>query len=116
MARTSNRRFAIRRPRWLTLTPLEDRSVPAAITVTGTGDAVAVDGTVTLREAILSVNAGKNVNADVVADKSQYGYGTNDQIRFDPALFAAGSVTVTLGSELKVARSVTITGAEALIG
>src|SRR6266568_8102055 len=39
----------------------------ATITVTGTGDAIAVDGAVTLREAITSINNGANVNADVVA-------------------------------------------------
>lgn len=39
----------------------------ATITVTGTGDTVAVDGAVTLREAITSINNGSNVNADVVA-------------------------------------------------
>ena len=33
---------------------LEDRSTPAIITVTGTGDTIAVDGVVTLREAITS--------------------------------------------------------------
>jgi len=47
-------------------------AVPAAtqaatITVTGSGDAIAVDGLVTLREAITSANNNANVNADVVA-------------------------------------------------
>src|SRR5438094_4846113 len=39
----------------------------ATITVTGVGDTTAVDGSVTLREAITSINNGANVNADVVA-------------------------------------------------
>jgi hypothetical protein len=52
---------------------------PATITVTGTGDTVAVDGVVTLREAITSINNGANVNADVVAVGA---YGANDRIAF----------------------------------
>jgi RTX calcium-binding nonapeptide repeat (4 copies) len=58
------------RPRsWprLTLERLEDRTTPAVITVTGAGDAIAVDGLVTLREAITSANNNAPVNADVVA-------------------------------------------------
>jgi FG-GAP-like repeat len=39
-----------------TLEALEDRSVPAVITVTGTGDTIAVDGVVTLREALQAAN------------------------------------------------------------
>lgn len=38
----------------------------ATITVTSTGDTEQVDGFVTLREAIYSVNANANINADVV--------------------------------------------------
>jgi uncharacterized repeat protein (TIGR01451 family) len=52
----------------------------ATITVTGTGDTVAVDGSVTLREAITSINNGANVNADVVPVGA---YGTNDTIAFN---------------------------------
>jgi hypothetical protein len=52
----------------------------ATITVTGTGDTIAVDGVVTLREAITSINNGANVNADVVPVGA---YGTNDQIVFN---------------------------------
>lgn len=37
----------------LMLEQLEDRCVPATVVVTGNGDNVAVDGLVTLREAIL---------------------------------------------------------------
>src|SRR5689334_12086118 len=45
---------------------LEARRLLAAIVVTGTGDDIAVDGVVTLREAITSANNNANVNADVV--------------------------------------------------
>ncbi len=61
---------------------LEDRSVPAVIAVTGDGDTIAADGLVTLREAITSVNAGANVNVDVVASGL---YGVNETILFNIA-------------------------------
>jgi parallel beta-helix repeat protein len=64
--------------RRLELEALENRTVPASITVTGTGDTVAVDNVVTLREAIASINAGANVS-DVVASGT---YGVNDNIFF----------------------------------
>src|SRR3954468_3490691 len=44
---------------------LERRYALATIAVTGPGDAVAVDGVVTLREAIISANNNANVNVDV---------------------------------------------------
>jgi len=47
---------------------LGSQTAPAAIiTVTGTGDTIAVDGVVTLREAITSANNNVSVNADVSA-------------------------------------------------
>ena len=52
----------------------------ATIVVTSVSDTVAVDGSVTLREAITSINNGANVNADVVAAGA---YGTNDTIQFN---------------------------------
>lgn len=55
------------------------RVAGATITVTGTGDTIAVDGVVTLREAMASINSGANVNADVVPVGA---YGTNDTINF----------------------------------
>jgi hypothetical protein len=58
---------------------LEDRLVPATITVTSTADNETHDGSVTLREAIASINAGANVNADVIALGA---YGSNDNISF----------------------------------
>ena len=62
----------------------------ATITVTGNGDTSTVDGLVTLREAIDSVNGGANVNADVVAAGS---YGTSDTIHFNIA--GAGVHTIS---------------------
>ena len=78
-------RFAIRLLRILAISfvaaLLTDSPASAAtVTVTGTGDTIAVDGAVTLREAITSIDNGANVNADVVAVGA---YGTNDQIVFN---------------------------------
>ena len=55
------------------------RATAATITVTDAGDANAVDGKVTLREAITSIENGANLNADVVATGT---YGTGDTIHF----------------------------------
>ena len=66
----------------------------ATITVTGTGDTIAVDGLVTLREAITSANNNANVNADVVAVGA---YGT-DTINF--AIAGAGVHTISPTSAL----------------
>src|SRR5262249_3943635 len=72
---------------------LEDRLAPATITVTSTADDSAVDGTVSLREAIQSIDAGANINADVVAVGV---YGVNDAIYF--FISAAGTVqTINVG-------------------
>ena len=66
----------------------------ATVTVTGTGDTIAVDGLVTLREAITSANNNANVNADVVAVGA---YGT-DTINF--AIAGAGVHTISPTSAL----------------
>ena len=65
---------------------------PATITVTDTGDNIAVDGSVTLREAIASVNGAANVNADVVAAGT---YGSGDTIAFN--IPGAGPHTILVG-------------------
>src|SRR5437870_6703196 len=78
------------------LEQLEDRLAPAVITVTGTGDTIAVDGLATLREAITSINNQADVNADVTLNRvglyaSQTG-GTPDVINFNIA--GAGVKTI----------------------
>ena len=77
-----------------TLQRLEDRLAPAVITVTGTGDNIAVDGQVTLREAMTSANNNSNVNADVVANGA---YGT-DTIQFH--ILGSGVQTISPGHRL----------------
>jgi len=81
-----SRKRRARRSTRLDVQSLEDRIVPAFLIVTGTGDAIAVDGVVTLREAITSANNDTNVNADVVAEGD---YGT-DTIRFNIPATDAG--------------------------
>ncbi|MGH9369311.1 MAG: hypothetical protein ACRD3M_16760, partial [Thermoanaerobaculia bacterium] len=78
----------------------------ATITVTGTGDAVAADGTVTLREAMTSINNGASVNADVVPAGA---YGSNDGIVFD--IPGTGIQTIAPGSALPaITKPVTVDG------
>jgi len=78
----------------------------ATITVTGTGDTIAVDGMVTLREAITSINNGANVNADVVAVGT---YGVSDQIVFN--IPGTGIQTIAPASNLpNITKPVTIDG------
>ena len=87
----------------LRLECLEGRCVPATINVTSLADSVAVDGVVTLREAIRSINTGANVNSDVVAVGA---YGSNDTITFRGL-----SGTITLASDLdSISRSVALNG------
>lgn len=59
---------------------LERRALLATVLVTDAGDAVGLDGVVTLREAISSISNGAAVNADVVPTGG--GFGTNDRIEF----------------------------------
>jgi hypothetical protein len=59
----------------------------ASVTVTGTGDTIALDGVVTLREAITSINNQADVNADVTVNRSglyaSQPTGTPDVINFN---------------------------------
>ncbi len=75
---------------------LEDRTVPATITVTNNLDTVAVDGTVSLREALNSINGAANINADVVAVGA---YGSTDTVLFSgvtsPILLPAGQLAIS---------------------
>lgn len=79
----------------------------ATITVTGTGDTPAVDGLVTLREAIISANSNASINSDVSA-QSPGAYGT-DTINFNIA--GAGVKTINVTTALPVITGVlTING------
>ena len=83
------------------------QAATATITVTGTGDTIAVDGVVTLREAITSANNNASVNADV-ANQMPGVYG-NDIINFNIA--GAGVQTISVTSALPaITGQVTING------
>src|SRR5262249_55061249 len=99
-----------RRPR-LCLEALEDRLTPAvALLVTDPSDAVAADGVVTLREALLAANTNTTVG-----DAFHDGSGGVDAITFDHSVFARPqTITLTLG-ELSVTDSVDITGPKAAL-
>lgn len=77
----------------------------ATVTVTGNGNTIAVDGAVTLAEAVASINAGSNINADVIAAGS---YGIGDTIGF--AIPGAGVHTIALDSALITNKPVKIDG------
>jgi hypothetical protein len=95
------------RPR-LGLETLEAREVPAVITVTTTADNTAVDGKVSLREAITSMDNGASLNADVAANVSGT-YGPQDEIHFNIA--GSGVHTIKPGSALPaISDGVTIDG------
>jgi predicted outer membrane repeat protein len=84
---------------------LEDRCVPATITVTALADTETVDNQVTLREAIDSILQGANINSDVVATGA---YGSQDTINFAANL---GGGTINLLSPLNaLTTNVTIQG------
>ena len=87
----------------LALEPLESRDVPATITVTNALDDTNTGNGVSLREALLSINAGANTNADVVASGT---YGSADTVQFS---IAATSV-INLGSELPISKAVVVSG------
>src|SRR5262245_7147268 len=96
-----------RRGAGLCLEVLENRLAPAVtLLVPGSGDAVAPDGVVTLREARLAANTNTTVN-EAVHD----GSGGTDNILFDTAGAFATPRTIPLGgTELTITESVTITG------
>ena len=66
---------------------------PATITVTGTGDTIALDGSVTLREAIASINGAANINGDVAPVGT---YGSGDTIAFN--IPGGGPHTISIGA------------------
>lgn len=79
----------------------------ATITVTGTGDTIAVDGLVTLREAITSINNAANINGDVTGVGT---YGTNDTINFNIAGAGVKTINVVGLSLPQIQEPVTING------
>jgi Ca2+-binding RTX toxin-like protein len=89
----------------LSVEPLEMRAVPATIIVTGTGDTIAVDGLVTLREAITAANT------NAVSGDAPAGSAGLDTINFNIA-GASGTVhTISPTSALPtITEALTING------
>src|SRR5262245_25361064 len=100
----------LRSNRQFKLQLLEDRTVPATITVNDIGDTIAVDSKVTLREALQSINTGANVNSDVVAVGA---YGSADSVQFDGTVFGTPQTINVLTGQLTISKAVTITGTSA---
>ena len=69
----------------------------ATVLVDDDGDSVALDGLVTLREALISLNAGQDLHDDVTGNRSGAAYSTDDRIEF---AIGSGSVTITLATPL----------------
>src|SRR5262245_19522431 len=98
-----------------TLERAEARLAPAAITVTNLLDDTLTGNGVSLREAVLSVNAGADLNADVAATGV---YGSGDTITFGGAA-GAGTIRVATAGDptagpsafgIAAGRSLTILG------
>src|SRR4051812_17800244 len=85
----------------LMLQGLEERAVPATITVTNALDDTNTGNGVSLREAIAAINAGAN-SGDVVATGAAY--GTSDSITF------SGATTISVNGQMSITKAVTITG------
>src|SRR5437879_11787613 len=63
---------------------LESRLAPATITVTTTADDITPnDGSVSLREAIIAVNAGNDLGDPDITAQNPGTFGTNDKINFN---------------------------------
>ena len=97
----------------LRLECLEDRRAPAVITVTGTGDTIALDTFATLREAITSINNQADVNADITVNRVG-GYastpgGTPDVINFNIAGSGVQTISAT-AAEPTIIMPLTING------
>jgi hypothetical protein len=91
---------------------LEDRTVPAIITVTTTADTIATDGLATLREAITSINNQADVNADVTLNRvGSYGsFITPDAINFNIVGLGVHTIAVTGTPEPTINSPVIING------
>jgi CSLREA domain-containing protein len=77
---------------------LEDRSVPATITVTTAIDDISPNnGSVSLREAILAINAGNDLGDADIAAQSPGTFGTTDTINFNIA--GSGVQTINVGAD-----------------
>lgn len=107
----SNRiRAAAPRTRLL-LKALEERTVPATVTVTTLADNISAgDSFVTLREAIASLNAGNDLGDTDLSGKTTGTYGVADAVIFDGALFGSPQTMTMNGTEFAIMKSMSVTG------
>jgi len=85
----------------LTVLVLASSAGAATITVTTTADDLTPnDGSVSLREAISAINAGKNLGDPDIIAQSPGIFGTNDTIHF--AIPGAGAHTISVGSSSSI--------------
>jgi hypothetical protein len=105
-ALTATSRPSRKRPR---LEPLEDRSVPAVITVTTLADNLFADGRVSLREAIRAANTDSSV------DGSAHGSG-EDRIVFSPALGGGTILLSAVGSHAFGPSALVISSSVRIVG
>jgi hypothetical protein len=97
-----NPRRALRRRVLPALEVLEDRLAPANLTVNSVADNTTADTSLTLREAVLLVDAGGNATTAVgraltTGESGQITgtFGSNDTILFDPSL-AGKTITLSI--------------------
>ena len=86
LLRSSSHANQLRRPRALSgwLEQLEDRLAPAVVTITTTADDITPnDGSVSLREAITSINAGNDLGDPDITAQNPGIFGTNDTVNFN---------------------------------
>src|SRR5215467_11958206 len=81
----------------------------ATITVTSAADNTTVDGVVTLREAITSINNAADLNADVTANRTGT-YGTSDTINFNISGAGVHTISPTTTALPSITKSVLIDG------
>jgi streptogramin lyase len=112
----SSTQHKARRPRQLSwrLEHLEDRLAPATITVTSSGDTIALDTFATLREAITSINNQADINNDITVNRvgnyASLAGGTPDVIHFDIPAAGVQIINVTGSAEPTIVMPLTING------
>src|SRR5216683_266940 len=99
--RTLNGRKSQNRPHLFfkpSIEVLENRLAPAVITVTTSADDITPnDGSVSLREAIVSINAGNDLGDPDITAQNPGTFGVNDTINFN--ISASGTVqTINVGA------------------
>src|SRR5262249_1457381 len=123
MPPTPNTRRPVRRPYRPVLEVLEGRLAPATLTVNSVADNTTADAALTLREAVLLVDAGGAATtargrALTAQEAGQLtgAFGSNDTVQFDPGL-SGQTITLSLTGDNTVGPSaLPVTTALSIIG